>query len=211
MASAQAVYIKSGDQPRAFQWGNPAASFTIANTASNPIYKESVYSTFQAILTSATFGALTGTVAIQCSNDDNTGRGWLLGGDNAPGFMATTTVASATVTSVQGGIFTQALLGSIFSSPNVPLGTTVAAVAANGLTLTLSSGAGVVAGTAPATIFAQNWCITALGTITLTGTTSATTPTYTDGFTTQAPWRYVRALASNVTGTGATLSVLMGV
>lgn len=216
MSSSQAVYIKSGDQPRAFQWTNPAINpLTLAQSAiyggSNPIYKESVYASFQASVTSLTLGALTATVAIQCSNDDNTGRGFVLGGDNAPGFAAITTAASATVTAVQGGIFTPALIGALVYSPNVPAGTTVAAVASNGLTLTLSSGVGVVAGTAPMTLFAQNWCATALGTITLTGTISATVPTVTDGFTTQAPWRYVRALASSVTGTGALVSVWMGV
>lgn len=216
MASSQAVYIKSGDQPRAFQWGNPAAApLTLAQATiyggSNPIYKESVYSTFQASVTSLTLGALTATVAIQCSNDDNTGRGFVLGGDNAPGFAAITTAAGTTVTAVQGGIFTPNLVGALVYSPNVPAGVTVAAVASNGLTLTLSSGAGVLAGTAPMTLFAQNWCATALGTITLTGTITAAIPSFTDGFSTQASWRYVRALASNVTGTGALVSVWMGV
>jgi hypothetical protein len=50
-----------------------------------------------------------------------------------------------------------------------------------------------------------NWCSTALGTITLTGTTSAS-----DGFATMAAWRYVRANVTAITGTGATLEVLMG-
>lgn len=216
MASSQAVYIKSGDQPRAFQWGNPAVTqLTLAQAAiyggSNPIYKESVFSVFQASVTSLTPGAVTATVAIQVSMDDNTGRGFLLGGDNAPGFLAVTTAASATVTSVQGGIFTPSLVGALVSSPNVPAGTTVAAVAANGLTLTLSTGTGVTAGTNPMTLFAQNWCITAIGTITLSGTVAAGVPTFSDGFPNQGPWRYVRALVSNVTGTGAVVSVWMGV
>ena len=51
----------------------------------------------------------------------------------------------------------------------------------------------------------QNWCATVLGTITLSGTTAVA-----DGFTSIAPWRYVRAAVSNVTGTGATVQVLMG-
>ena len=211
MASSQAVYIKSGDQPRAFQWGNLPINTTTGNTNSNPLYKESVYSCFQASVTSTTPGALTATVAIQCSMDDNTGRGWILGGTNAPGFIATTTAASATVNAPAGGIFTQALVGSLFSAPTVPVGTTVSAVAANGLSLTLSTGVGVTAGTVPATIFGQNWCATVLGTITLTGTTTTAIPTVTDGFTTQAPWRYVRAVVTNLTGTGATVNAWMGV
>jgi hypothetical protein len=55
-------------------------------------------------------------------------------------------------------------------------------------------------------LFANNWCATAMGTITLSGTTTSS-----DGFTTQAPWRYVRASVTNITGTGAIVSALMGV
>lgn len=49
-----------------------------------------------------------------------------------------------------------------------------------------------------------NWIT--MGTITLSGTTTAT-----DGFTTVCPWRYVRANVTNVTGTGATAEIIMGV
>lgn len=51
-----------------------------------------------------------------------------------------------------------------------------------------------------------NWCSTALGTITLSGTTSSS-----DGFTTAAPWKYVRARVTAISGTGATVTVNMGV
>lgn len=45
------------------------------------------------------------------------------------------------------------------------------------------------------------------GTITLSGTTSAT-----DGFTSQnAPWKFVRANVTSISGTGATVQVYMGV
>lgn len=44
------------------------------------------------------------------------------------------------------------------------------------------------------------------GTITLSGTT-----THSDGFTSDAPWKYVRANVTAVTGTGATVQVYMGV
>lgn len=50
------------------------------------------------------------------------------------------------------------------------------------------------------------WCTTALGTITLSGSDSVS-----DGFTTTAPWKYVRAVLTNLTGTGATCYVTMGV
>lgn len=51
-----------------------------------------------------------------------------------------------------------------------------------------------------------NWCSTALGTITLSGTTSVS-----DGITTVCPWKYVRAILTNLTGTDAACYVLMGV
>lgn len=69
-------------------------------------------------------------------------------------------------------------------------------------------GTGVV--TATVVIDASNdntfWCATALGTITLSGTTSSS-----DGFTTDAPWKYIRARITAISGTGATVTVNMGV
>lgn len=44
-----------------------------------------------------------------------------------------------------------------------------------------------------------NWCATPAGTITLSGTSPQS-----DGFTTDAPWKYLRVVVSNLTGTGAT-------
>lgn len=43
---------------------------------------------------------------------------------------------------------------------------------------------------------------TTLGTITLSGTNSSS-----DGFTTNAPWKYVRARVTAISGTGATVNV----
>ena len=205
MAMSQAVYIKSGDQPKGFVFGNPTApaGVTTVVQASLPIYKESVYATFQAIVLGT--GAVTGTVVIQCTNDDNTGRGFILGGGqpgNPGGPIQLNT--SVTVNS-QGGQFTPALLNALVVAPGVPVGTTVAAVAADGRSLTLSAAA-TASGLVQGNFFANNWCTTALGTITLTGTNSSS-----DGFTTQAPWRYVRANVTAITGTGASLNVLMGV
>lgn len=51
-----------------------------------------------------------------------------------------------------------------------------------------------------------NAVTTALGTITLSGTTSAS-----DGFTTSAPWKYVRARITAISGTNATVNVNQGV
>ena len=51
------------------------------------------------------------------------------------------------------------------------------------------------------------WLSTVLGTITLSGTNSSS-----DGFTTSnAPWKYVRANVTAISGTGATVQVYMGV
>lgn len=50
------------------------------------------------------------------------------------------------------------------------------------------------------------WCSTVMGTITLSGTTSSA-----DGFTSQAPWKYVRANVTAISGTDATAQVYMGV
>ncbi len=51
------------------------------------------------------------------------------------------------------------------------------------------------------------WVSTVLGTITLSGTTSSS-----DGFvTSNAPWKYVRANVTAISGTGATVQVYMGV
>lgn len=51
-----------------------------------------------------------------------------------------------------------------------------------------------------------NACATALGTISLSGTDSVS-----DGFTTDAPWKFIRARTTAISGTGATLVVLKGV
>ena len=49
-----------------------------------------------------------------------------------------------------------------------------------------------------------NWIT--IGTITLSGTTPVT-----DGFTTIAPWRYMRANVYNISGTATQVEVIMGV
>jgi len=49
-------------------------------------------------------------------------------------------------------------------------------------------------------------CSTVGGTITLSGTTSST-----DGFTSDSPWKFVRANVTAISGTGATVTVTMGV
>lgn len=49
------------------------------------------------------------------------------------------------------------------------------------------------------------WCDTVMGTITLAGTNE-----HTDGFTSVAPWKYVRAILVTITGTDASVTVSMG-
>lgn len=51
-----------------------------------------------------------------------------------------------------------------------------------------------------------NWVVTPMGTIVLSGTTSVS-----DGFTSAAPWKYIRANVTAISGTGAIAQVLMGV
>ena len=117
------VFIKSGEQPRYFAFSG--VNSTTIVVASSPIYKESPYGAFQAIVTGT--GAVTATIEIQVSNEFDT-----------------------------------------FNAVKA------------------------------------NWIV--MGTITLSGTTTAT-----DGFTTVCPWKYVRANVSVVTGTGATVEIIMGV
>lgn len=52
----------------------------------------------------------------------------------------------------------------------------------------------------------DNWIATPLGTITLSGNDVVN-----DGFTTDAPWKFVRARVTVLTGTNATVNVKMGV
>jgi hypothetical protein len=65
------VKIKSGEQPRYFAWSGVLS--TTATGASSPTYKESPWSTFQAIVTGT--GVVTATVLIQGSNQDATFTG----------------------------------------------------------------------------------------------------------------------------------------
>ena len=65
------VFIKSGDQPRYFAFSGVLS--TTATAGSSPIYKESPYSTFQAIVTGT--GSVGATVVIQGSNETATFNG----------------------------------------------------------------------------------------------------------------------------------------
>ena len=65
------MFIKSGEQPRYFAFSGVTS--TSAIDVSSPIYKESPYAAFQAIVTGT--GAVTGTVLIQVSNETDTFNG----------------------------------------------------------------------------------------------------------------------------------------
>lgn len=206
------VNIRSGDLSN-FSWNSTSTPNTTVNQPSNPIYKESPWTTFQAIVSSATFGALTATVAIQGSNDVFTGTGFVINN--------TTTTSGSGVVTVSQNLFaggTEQLndayspavsVGMLVVGPGIPVGAYVATVTNTG-SITLSSNATVSATGVSLKFFNTNWATTVLGTITLSGTTSATAPTLTDGFTSVSTWKFVRAVVTNVTGTGATVSVVAG-
>jgi len=67
------------------------------------------------------------------------------------------------------------------------------------------SGTGAVSATVNIEVSNDNTNWLVLGTITLSGTTSAT-----DGFASTANWRYVRSNCTAISGTNAALSVVMG-
>jgi hypothetical protein len=117
------MFIKSGEQPRYFAFSGVNSATT--TVASSPIYKESPYSTFQAIVTGT--GTVGATVVMQGSNETATFNGTK-----------------------------------------------------------------------------SNWAT--INTFTLTGTTTAT-----DGYTSVSTWRYVRANITAVSGTSATVEIIMGV
>lgn len=198
------VFIKSGEQPRRFSWGNAVSPVysTTTETPSLPFYKESPYSTFQATVSGT--GAVTATVSIKVTNDDETGRGVVLSGMTAPGIQVSTTSGSATITA-RAGKFDQNLVGTVIAAPGVPAGTTVSSVAVGGSTLTASANA-TATGTVQCIFYKTRWVETPLGVITLSGSDSVT-----DGVTSIAPWRYVRLSVADLTGTGATVTGLMGV
>lgn len=199
------VRLKSGDQTRNFGFGiAPTQSiFTTTNQDSFPLYKEAVYSTFQALIRGT--GAVSATVTLRVSNDDDTGRGYILGGRTAPGLLLNTTNASNSLSSPLGD-FTADVVGATVEVEGVPEGTTITSVT-NAYTAIMSANA-TATSTSPrqGNLYANNWCTTALGTITLTGTDTAS-----DGFATASSWRYVKAVVSAISGVGARVSVNMGV
>jgi hypothetical protein len=66
-------------------------------------------------------------------------------------------------------------------------------------------GSGSVSATVPILVSNDGSNFLTLGTISLSGTTSAT-----DGFASDAPWAFVRADVTAISGTSATVNVVMG-
>jgi hypothetical protein len=62
------MFLKSGEQPRYFAFSGVTSTTAVA--ASSSIYKESPYSSFQAIVTGT--GAVTAAIDIQVSNETDT-------------------------------------------------------------------------------------------------------------------------------------------
>jgi len=93
-----------------------------------------------------------------------------------------------------GGVTTNITGPWVFKdAPNTGIQATVVGVGAVGATVTIQvSNDGV------------NAVTTAAGTITLTGTTAAS-----DGFATNAAWKYIRAVVSGISGTNATVTCQM--
>lgn len=199
------VRLKSGEQTRLFAFGIPPVQTTqvTTNRNSQPLYREAVYSTFQATIRGT--GVVSATVTIRCSNDDNTGRGYVLGGRTAPGAPVLTTNGSPNLVSPAGD-FTADLVGALVAVEGVPEGTTVLSIT-NPTTLVMSANATATSATPrQGNFYATNWCTTPLGVITLSGTGANS-----DGFAGAAAWRYVRAEVASISGTSATVAVLMGV
>ena len=73
--------------------------------------------------------------------------------------------------------------------------------------ITTSSGTGSATINIYGSMDGTSFATTALGTITLTTVASGTS----EGFTTTAVWPYVRAVLSGISGTGATVNVIMGI
>jgi len=211
--SSASTKLFSGDLPRYFPFGAALSLSTTTNQSSLPLFKESPYSTFQAILSSTIGNAITGTVTLQVSDDPLTGSGMVIGGINTT--ASSTTITSSTRNFAGGVAQFPALsnvavsVGMLVVGANIPAGTVVQTVT-NAGSLVLSAAATSTLVETALTFYNLNWCSTAMGVITLSGTTAQATPTFTDGFTTQASWRYVRAVVSAITGTGATVQCLIG-
>jgi len=109
-----------------------------------------------------------------------------------PRYFAFSGVTSTTATGASSPIYKESPYGS-FQGIITGTGTVTATIAVQ-----------VTNEDATANGTNSNWIT--MSTITLSGTTTAT-----DGFTTIAPWRWVRVNVTAISGTGATVQAIMGV
>jgi len=107
------VFIKSGEQPRCFAFSGVTSTAIVAN--SSPIYKESPYGAFQAIVTGT--GSVTGTILIQVTNETDTFNGinanWITMGTIA---LAGTTTATDGFTTICPWRYVRASVTAISAS-----------------------------------------------------------------------------------------------
>ncbi len=203
----ESVTLASGEVSRFFAFSLTAAGdpnrLSTATGSSQPIRKERVYSTFQATVFGS--GAVTATVIIDATNDDKTGEGRQI----PVTLNGSTTVTSGALfngfVDANGRWVPPVQIGDAISGTGIPAATTVTAVAsASSITI---SNAATATGPGYYPLFTGvDWIKTPLGTITLTSTNFDS-----DGFTTSAAWRWVRARITAITGTSATVWVAMGV
>ena len=213
------VNIRSGDIDP-FPFSNVAGgadNFTISNKTSLPVYKAAPWTNISCSITSTTFGALTGTFTVQASNDIYSGIGFTVG--------QCVLNSSTTITNPLGlfaagqemlndTLSPAVAVGMLVVGAGIPIGAYVTAVASTG-SITISAAATITSpagptGTSALRFFNNCWGGTALGIVTLSGTTSATAPFVSDQFFVLNTCKFMRVVVSNVTGVGTTATSIVG-
>lgn len=214
------VFLSTGvTESNKFIWSTPPNSNILVATASTnltsqPMYRENIYTSYMAAVRT-TAGAAAATISIYGTDDANTGRGFTLAGQGAPGMMVNTTVGSPTLAAATPGLFgfsnsvnvAYNLIGAQIVHPAFPQGTTVTAVASNGSSITASANATATTVNSQGQLVDNNWVATALGVITLTGAGGFACDGFASG---PAAWRFVHAIITGLSGTGAAVTVWQG-
>jgi hypothetical protein len=198
------VRLTTGGQEQKFNFALPGQTplYTATGTINSaPQPTDGIYSTYEAAVI-GTSGAQAATIAIQATNRPHSAGAddpVLLQRNNIP---IITTNTSTTVTSPDAAFRADMQDDEVYCV-GVPTGTTFTYVSAISGTLSNAATATSPTGGAQARFQSPLWVL--LGTITLTGTKRAS-----DGFSKNASWKWVRAVVSGVTGTGATVTVSQG-
>ena len=153
---------------------------TSAVTASNPLFLDGLYHTFQVIATAAC------TVQLQVSNDTLTGQG----------VVQPMTLNGTTTATLVGPINPNIVTGMLVVGPGIPAGTTITV---SGATVTLSSAATASIANVQCQFFLLNW-------VNL-GSALTTAGAGTTGVADVSAWKYVRA---NVTANSGSVQIIMG-